>query len=121
MAHILIASHQPEALAPFLAALAEAGCRVDLAPSAKAAQEAVRHEPPTLCLVDGDLPDMTALALVSRLIEINACVTSAVVSPLTDEAFHEAGEGLGILMRLSPGPGPNEARTLLATLTTLGG
>lgn len=121
MAHILIVSPKPEALAPFIAALADAGCRVDLAPNATAAQEAVRHEPPTLCLVDGDLPDMTALGLVSRLVEINACVTSVVVSPLTDEAFHEAGEGLGILMRLSPGPGPKEAKTLLATLATLGG
>ena len=119
MAHILIASARPDALAPFIAALAEAGCRVDLAPTAKAAQEAVRHEAPSLCLVDGDLPDMKALGLVLSLIEINACVTSAVVSPLSEEAFHEASEGLGVLLRLSPGPGPAEARTLLAAMAAI--
>lgn len=119
MAHILIASARPDALAGFIAALAEAGSRVDIAPSAKAAQEAVGHEPPTLCLVDGDLPDMKALGLVSRLIEINACVTSAVVSSLSDEAFHEAGEGLGILMRLPPHPGPAEAQTLLTAMAAI--
>ena len=43
-------------------------------------------------------------------------VNTAVVSPLSDEEFHEASEGLGILGRLSTDPGMSEASELLHKL-----
>ena len=116
MRHICVASADPEALAPFIAALAQSGCTVDCLPTAAAAASAVREKSPDLCVVDGDLPDSGALALVAGLLEIDARVTSAVISSLSDEAFHDIGEGLGILLRLPPTPGPAEAARLLAAL-----
>lgn len=47
---------------------------------------------------------------------INAMVNTAVVSPLSDEEFHEASEGLGILVRLPLEPGADEACELLRRL-----
>jgi len=119
MRHICVASADPEALAPFLAALAQAGCAVDCLPTAAAITSAVREKSPDLCVVDGDLPDSDAFALVAGLLEIDAWVTSAVISSLSDEAFHNVGEGLGILLRLPPPPGPAEAARLLAALDAI--
>jgi hypothetical protein len=42
-----------------------------------------------------------------------------VVSPLSDEEFHEASEGLGILGRLPNNPGMNDASELLHKLKTV--
>ena len=47
---------------------------------------------------------------------VNAMVNTAVVSPLSDEEFHEASEGLGILGRLPNEPGMNDAGELLRKL-----
>ena len=119
MRHICVASANPKALAPFIAALAQAGCAVDCLPTAAATASAVREKAPNLCVVDGDLPDSDAFALVAGLLEIDARVTSAVISSLSDEAFHDIGEGLGILLRLPPAPGPAEAARLLAALEAI--
>ena len=40
---------------------------------------------------------------------VNAMVNTAVVSPLSDEEFHEVSEGLGILGRLPNEPGMSDA------------
>ena len=119
MRHICVASANPKALAPFIAALAQAGCAVDCLPTAAATASAVREKAPDLCVVDSDLPDSDAFALVAGLLEIDARVTSAVISSLSDEAFHDVGEGLGILMRLPPAPGPAEAARLLTALEAI--
>jgi len=50
------------------------------------------------------------------LLMVNALVNTAVVSPLADEEFHEASEGLGILCRLPLTPGAGEATDLLHQL-----
>ena len=55
------------------------------------------------------LPDTEPLSLVQKLLTVNALVNTAVVSPLSDEEFHEASEGLGILGRLPEEPGIGEA------------
>ena len=50
---------------------------------------------------------------------VNAMVNTAVVSPLSDEEFHEASEGLGILGRLPNEPGMSDAVELLHKLITV--
>ena len=67
-------------------------------------------------MVIGYLPDTEPLSLVQNLLTVNARVNTAVVSPLTDEEFHEASEGLGILGRLPVEPGISEATELLQKL-----
>ena len=119
MSHICIATARPETLADFMAALAEAGHAVDCLSTAQAVANAVRDKAPDLCVVDDNLPDCDAFSLVGHLMELNARVTPVVVSSLSDEAFHEVGEGLGILMRLPPGPGRPEAARLLAALKAI--
>ncbi|MEA4855689.1 MAG: hypothetical protein AAGU21_16150 [Solidesulfovibrio sp.] len=116
---ILIATPRPEALAGFRQGLADAGNTVQVVASGEEAAVRVAAAPPKLCVVDAGLPDTDAFALVARLMAINALVDTAVVSELAAAAFHEAGEGLGILMRLPSPPGPAQAGELLDALRVI--
>lgn len=69
-----------------------------------------------IVVADDALADMTGLELAGKMVVKNPMSNFAVVSALTHEDFHEASEGLGILMQLSPQPGREEAGTLLAHL-----
>ncbi|HML61609.1 MAG TPA: hypothetical protein PKD41_11995 [Solidesulfovibrio sp.] len=104
----------------FLDALSDAGHAVHVVATAEDAAKAVADAAPQLCVVDAGLPDADPFALVARIMRQNAMVNTAVVSTLSDEDFHEAGEGLGILMRLPPAPGQTEADALLTALAGLG-
>jgi len=83
------------------------------------ALEAARTTAPQLMIIDADLPDTAPLDLAKKLLMVNAMVNTAVVSPLTDEEFHEAAEGLGILGRLPSDPGVSDASELLHKLRTV--
>ncbi len=83
------------------------------------ALEAARTTAPHLVIIDADLPDTAPLDLVQKLLMVNAMVNTAVVSPLSDEEFHEASEGLGILGRLPNEPGMSDAGELLHKLRTV--
>ena len=76
----------------------------------------MRTRCPHLVIVDSGVPDTDPLDLVREMISANAMVNTAVVSALSDEEFHDNGEGLGILCRLPLEPGDKEARELLQKL-----
>ena len=113
---IVLATARPEALRSFAAALSS-DPEVQLKQVATGAEalEAGRTFAPQLMVIDY-LPDTEPLSLVQKLLTVNAMVNTAVVSPLADEEFHEASEGLGILGRLPAEPGTGEAADLLQKL-----
>lgn len=78
----------------------------------------IRATPPRLVILDPQ-PDTDIRAAIIEILKINAAVHTAVVSRLEEEAFHEAMEGLGILMPLPPSPGPADAQLLLTTLSAM--
>ena len=113
---IVLASARPEALLAFAAALSsDPEVQLKQVATGAAALEAGRTFPPHLMVIDY-LPDTEPLSLVQKLLTFNAMVNTAVVSPLADEEFHEASEGLGILGRLPSEPGISEAADLLQKL-----
>jgi hypothetical protein len=67
-------------------------------------------------IIDENLPDMSGLDLVRRLLPINAMINTVMISKLPPETFHEASEGLGILSQLPPMPTPSDASAILARL-----
>ena len=71
-------------------------------------------------IVDEQLDDMSGIAFVKQLVKINPLVNTAIVGTLADHDFHEATEGLGVLMQLPADPGEKEARTLLGILEKIG-
>jgi DNA-binding NarL/FixJ family response regulator len=120
MLRIVLATTRLKALQAFAAALsANPEVHLDHAVSGSEALEAARTAAPHLVIIDADLPDTAPLDLVQKLLMINAMVNTAVVSPLSDEEFHEASEGLGILGRLPNEPGRSDAGELLHKLRTV--
>ena len=98
MLHIVLATARPQAMQAFAAALAaDPEVNLQRVISGAEALEAARTTAPHLVIIDADLPDTAPLDLVGKLLMVNAMVNTAVVSPLSDEEFHEASEGLGIL------------------------
>ena len=69
-----------------------------------------------LVITDENLGDMTGLDFIQKIVSKRPMVNCAAVSSLTSEDFHEASEGLGILMQLPVRPGQEHAEILLGQL-----
>ncbi|HEY9074523.1 MAG TPA: response regulator [Desulfobaccales bacterium] len=123
MLRLVLATNRPKALQTFAAALSSnPEVQLKQVVSGAEALEAARTFAPHLVIIDSDLPDTAPLELVQKLLMVNAMVNTAVASPLSEEEFHEASEGLGVLGRLPHDPGENDATDLLRQLRmVLGG
>jgi DNA-binding NarL/FixJ family response regulator len=120
MLHIVLASARPQAMQAFAAALSSnPEVNLQRVSSGAEALAAARPAAPHLVIIDADLPDTPPLDLVRQLLMVNALVNTAVVSPLSDEEFHEASEGLGILGRLPHDPSVSDAGELVRKLRTV--
>jgi len=96
--HILIATARPVELSDFADALAKGtGAQLHFADSWANALATVKAMPPAFVVLDQGMESGEPLELARQLVLVNAAVNTAVVSPLSREAFHEASEGLGIL------------------------
>ncbi len=65
------------------------------------------------------LPDMTGKNLVEAVITVNAMINCVVLSTLSKEDFHEAYEGLGVLMQFPVKPGKDDIKKLLDHLVRI--
>jgi DNA-binding response OmpR family regulator len=72
-----------------------------------------------LVITDETLGDMTGLEFVKHLVAVNPMVNCAAISSLSEEDYHEASEGLGILMQLPPKPDQNDGKRLMAHLNQI--
>ena len=66
-----------------------------------------------LVISDESLEDMTGLEFAKKLVSMNPMVDCAVVSSLSSEDYHEASEGLGLLMQLPVQPEKRHIEQLL--------
>ncbi len=117
MLRIVLATARAQALQGFGKALSsDPEVNLQRVISGADALAAARTTAPHLVIIDVDLPDTAPLDLVQKLLMVNALVNTAVVSPLSEEEFHEASEGLGILSGLPTEPGRSDAEGLLRKL-----
>ena len=72
-----------------------------------------------LVVTDENLGDMTGLEFIEKVVSKKPMVNCAAVSALLPGDFHEATEGLGILMQLPVRPGHEYAKELLAHLKNI--
>lgn len=89
------------------------------AASGQEALEAISGNPVDLVIVNENIGDMTGIEFMKNLLPINPMINSAAVSPLPSEEFHEASEGLGVLVQLPVEPGTFEAEDLFKQLKNL--
>lgn len=120
MYKVLLAAAQPEAMARLAAGIEQDG-RATLywAQGEEDTVSLTQELAPDLVVIDGEGREKQAFALVSKLLMVNAMVNTAVVTAMDQEEFHEAGEGLGILMALPPDPGEETAKGLLDKLMSV--
>jgi DNA-binding NarL/FixJ family response regulator len=120
MLRIIVATDRPQALQAFTTALSSnPEIHLECVGTGAEALEAVRVSAPQLVIIDKNFCDSNPLELVSKLLRLNAMVNTAVVSSLSEEEFHEASEGLGILARLPAEPGEDDVADLLRRLKTV--
>ncbi len=120
MLHILLVSIRRKAIQTFTECLAlDSDIGLDQVASGAEALTFVRTKCPHLIIVDSGLPDAEPLDLVRKIINANAMVNTAVVSPLSNDDFHVKSEGLGVLCRLPPDLGWSEADELLKKLRSV--
>ena len=117
MLRIVVATTRPHGLQAFTTALSSnPEVHLEFVSTEAEALEAVGTSAPQLVIIDQNLNDSGALELVPKLLRLNAMVNTAVVSSLSEEEFHEASEGLGVLGRLPEEPDGKDAADLLRKL-----
>ena len=120
MYRIVIVSSNLSSLSALSQALQIGGrLSVEWVGSGEDALELVKRSAPDLFILDekeGEPPDF---ALVRKIMQQNALINVVMVSRLWEKDFHDAAEGLGILMQLPSQPGLAEAEALLARLALI--
>ncbi len=113
---ILLVTQDRASFSDLAAVLKENNVEVMWVESGKEALSIVTDKFVHLLLADEQLSDMTALELIKEVVSINPMINCAAVSSLSPEDFHEAYEGLGVLMQIPPSPGAKDGEKLLAHL-----
>ena len=101
------------------AGIEKQGGTIHWAASGDQALKTIGEQTVDLVVTDESLGDMTGLEFVKRLVAINPMINCAAVSSLSKEAYHEASEGLGILMQLPPKSGQADGERLMAHLNQI--
>ena len=116
MVRALIVGDDAKFPAEFVSAMEENGARIYRVGSGEAAKAKIAEEKFELVVVDESLADTEGLDCVKELIAADAFLNCALVSSLSEGDFHEATEGLGLLMQLPVPPKGAVAVKLLERL-----
>lgn len=116
MIHILIAGSGRPSLSAFITRLDESNAQTTYLESGRKALSAVSKKMFDLLITDENLGDMTGLELIASVIARHPMLNCAAISSLSPGDFHEASEGLGVLMQLPVEAGKKEADQLLEQL-----
>ncbi len=117
MLTIVLACSEPETFRELAAWMRQQeDVQFSVAASGAQALGAVQKADVHLVICDAALSDMSGLKLVEHLVQLNPLLNTALCSSLSKKDFHEATEGLGVLMQLPLRPGAEECRALLERL-----
>lgn len=120
MIKILLVTTEKEFFSEFASILGkDEDVEVSWAASGQDTLEEIPDNPVDLVVVNENIGDMTGIEFMKKLLQINPMINCSAVSTLAPEEFHEASEGLGVLMQLPVNPGKFEAEDLLKRLKYL--
>jgi DNA-binding NtrC family response regulator len=95
------------------------GVTINWVATGRQARETISETTVDLVLTDERLDDMSGLELIKQLVADKPMINCAAISSLSKEAYHEASEGLGILMQLPPSPDGADGERLMAHLNQI--
>ncbi len=113
MTHILWVSRKKEVFSPLESVFTENKISFEWAGTAKEAVALLCEKKIDLVITDETLPDMAGRKLVETIIFKNPMIDCVVMSALTYDQFHEAYEGLGVLMQFPLEPDRASGHKLL--------
>jgi CheY-like chemotaxis protein len=116
---VLLTSRDEASMSDFRAGLDKNRVQTAWEKSGSLALARITQENFDLVVADENLADMSGLEFCEKVISQNPMVNLAAVSSLSPADFHEASEGLGIMMQLPVRPGQKQAEKLLNQLTTI--
>jgi CheY-like chemotaxis protein len=116
---ILLVSQDKTSMSAFKEGLEENQVQTAWAESGSNAIVKIAEGSFDLVVTDENLSDMTGLEFIEKIIAKKPMVNCAAVTSLSPDDFHEASEGLGILMPLPVSPGQEQAEKLLSRLKTI--
>ncbi|MBW1894774.1 MAG: response regulator [Deltaproteobacteria bacterium] len=119
MIQILIASTDKDSLSELKAGLEEDDVQITWVESCENVLTKVKSEKFDLIITGEELSDKKGLECIRMLVSQNPMLNCAAVSSLSHDDFHEASEGLGILMQLPVRPAIEDAEKLLEHLKTI--
>ncbi|MFC1577457.1 response regulator [Thermodesulfobacteriota bacterium] len=119
MLKILLVSIDKTSMSALKAGFEEHDVQTGWAESGGDALSMIAQRDFNLVVTDENLGDMTGLEFIKNVVSQNPMVNCAAVSTLLPEDFHEASEGLGILMQLPVRPKPEYAKELLEHLKSI--
>ncbi len=117
--HVILATGDKTRLVEVAQGIEPSGAAIDWVTSGQAVLETIVANPVDLVVADEDLGDMPGLALVKQLVRTNPLINCALVSSLTPEEYHEASEGLGLLMQLPPEPSIADGQQVMARMNQI--
>jgi DNA-binding NarL/FixJ family response regulator len=118
---ILMVTDNTAPLAALAAALEQrSGIEVRFAASGDAGFDFLQRHRVDLVIIDQWLDQGSGIAFAKQLVKAHPLVNIAIVGSEDDESFHQATEGLGVLMQLPPQAGAVEAEKLLTVLERIG-
>ena len=116
---ILLVSRDKASMSAFRAGLEKNKVQTAWAQSGSNAIGRITEESFDLVVTNENLGDMTGLEFIEKVILKKPMVNCAAITSLLPADFHEASEGLGILMPLPLRPGQEQAEKLLGQLKTI--
>ena len=119
MTQILIVTTDKDKFADFTPGLNLSERSMHWASTGAEALALVKDSPVDLVIADEQLGDMPGLAFVEQLVKVNPMINTAAISTLSKADYHEASEGLGVLMQLPARPGQDDGKALMAYLNKI--
>lgn len=116
---LLLVTQKQSTFAGMLPVIEKMGGSIDWAASGQQSLQIIDQQAFDAIIVDEKIEDMTGLALIEKIVAINPMVNSALVSSLGKEDYHEASEGLGILMQLPTKPEKSDGERLMSHLSQI--
>ncbi len=119
MISVLLISRDMSSFLKIDETLKENSIETDQAESGGAALSIIQEKAFDLVITDEKLSDMTGIEFVEKLVVVNPMINCATVSSLSPKDFHEASEGLGILMQLPEKPEKEDIVKLINHLNNI--
>lgn len=113
MTNVLLATQEPERFSTMIKTFQNHNAQVTPVRLGKLALSMMADGDYQLLIADEHLADMSGGKLIKKTITFNPFINCVAVSRLPHKAFHDAYEGMGVLMQFPPEPGTGDVQKIV--------